>query len=45
MILMIVGTFGDNILRLHGQIIEYGSIALVVVGFALAYDGVERTRK
>lgn len=42
--LMVLGTFGDNIIKIDSRIVEFGSFALVIIGFALAYDGVKRVK-
>lgn len=43
--LMLVGFFGDNILPIQNQVVEFLFLAVAIIGFALAYDGVERVSR
>lgn len=43
LVLMVVGTFGDDLLNLSSQFVEFCSFALVIVGFSLAFSGIERS--
>ena len=42
--LMVLGTFGDNLFNVNHQFIDYASFALVIIGFTLAYGGIERRK-
>lgn len=42
---MIVGLFGDNFLSAPHLLFELVFLGLAVAGFALAYDGIEKTKK
>jgi hypothetical protein len=41
---MVAGTFGDNLLGIENEITKFGFLALVIIGFALAYDGIQRLK-
>lgn len=41
--LMVAGTFGDDLLGIDNQIVDFGALALVIVGFSLAFGGIERS--
>jgi hypothetical protein len=43
LVLMVVGTFGDDLLNISNQFVEFCSLALVIVGFSLAFGGIERS--
>ena len=42
---MVCGTFADKVVPVNSEIVDFGLLALVIIGFALAYDGITRFKK